>query len=192
MAVRNLPLRSRLALLTALLTGLGVSLGVGAAPSSQAAPTSSAKPPDYAWHPYRTEDIHYPAGERCSFAVTGTVVKDREQYRNVNFWPNGKPRTQEFRGPLTIRWKHVGTRRSVLRDQAGHAYASYDRAGDLVSLTALSGHFGAGLPKGSTPFTGIGYLGGRWTSITINDNGTVTVSLGPHGTIENLCRTLAT
>lgn len=159
--------------------------------SGAAASETSGPAGDTDWHPYRSDDIAYAAGERCAFKVTGTVVKDKEEYRNVNFWPNGKPRTQEFRGPLTIRWKNLASGRSVLRDQSGHAYLDFDRRGDLVALTALSGHFSAGLPKGSTPYRGIGYIGGKWSSVTINPDGTVTVSLGPHGTLENLCRTLA-
>lgn len=151
---------------------------------------ATARTHDTSWHRYHQADVDYRRGDVCRFAVHGHVLRDREFYRNVNFWPNGKIRTQLYRGPLVFRWKNVSTGRSVVRDQSGRAYVEYHRNGDFASLNALSGHFGAGMSKGSRPSRGLFYVGGRWTSVVVNQDGTSTLTLGPRGTAENLCTTL--
>jgi hypothetical protein len=151
-----------------------------------ASPTRS----DTSWHRYHQDDIDYKRGDVCGFAVHGQVLRDKEFYRNVNFWPNGKARTQLYRGPLVFRWTNTTTGTSVRRDQSGRAYVEYLRNGDFASLNALTGHFGAGLHAGSTPGRGLFLVGGRWSSLVINADGTSDLTLGPDGTAENLCRAL--
>jgi hypothetical protein len=150
----------------------------------------SATRDDTSWHRYHQDDVDYKRGDVCRFAVHGKVLRDKEYYRNVNFWPNGKVRTQLFRGPLVFRWTNQANHSSVRRDQSGRAYVEYTRAGVFASLNALSGHFGAGFHPGSTPHRGLFYLGGRWTSVSFDAKGHATLSLGPDGTSENLCLTL--
>lgn len=142
------------------------------------------------WIPYEQADIAYDAGERCAFAVTGTVRQDEEEYRNVGFWSDGTVRTQVFRGALIIRWRNEEAGTSVRRDQSGRAFVEYRRDGEFRSLTALSGHFSAQMPAGSEPGKGIYYIGGRWSTVEDRPDGTRTLVLGPRGTVENLCQTL--
>ncbi len=155
--------------------------------SASVAPASAADDPDTGWHKYRSEDVSYVAGERCAFPVTGVVTRDGEQYRDVSLWPDGQVRTELFKGPLFIRWTNTDTGASVLLDQSGRAELSYDSAGNLESLMALTGHFTSGMPAGSKPFAGIAYVGGRYSSVVFGDDGTRTITLGPRGTIQNVC-----
>lgn len=176
----------------AVLAGGAIATAVPGPPGSSAArsPGVSAKGPETSWHRYHQDDVDYARGDACRFAVHGHVLRDREFYRNVNFWPHGAVRTQLYRGPLVFRWTDRATGRSVVRNQSGRAYVAYHRNGDFASLNALSGHFGAGFTLGSHPSRGLFYLGGRWTSVVVDHDGTSTLTLGPKGTAENLCRTL--
>ncbi|MGI8644835.1 MAG: hypothetical protein ACR2JD_00695, partial [Nocardioides sp.] len=142
------------------------------------------------WKPYRTEDVKYKPGERCDFALKAHVLRDREEYRDVALWDNGNVRTQEFRGALIMQWKNLETGVAVRRNQSGRAFFEYHRNGDLEELAAMTGHFSAGLPEGSTPGRGAYYVGGRWSSVVFAKDDTRTIMLGPDGTIENLCDTL--
>lgn len=143
------------------------------------------------WVPYHQPDVHLPAGDSCVFAVKGSVTRDHEFYRNVSFYSDGTPRTQLFKGPLYIRWTNKSTGRSVLRNQSGRAILEYAVGGSFSSLIARTGHFSTGMPAGSTPGKGLYYVGGRWSSVQINDDDTRTLVLGPRGGAENLCETLA-
>ncbi len=161
-------------------------LGGGVAPVAAAADDS-----DTGWQKYRSEDVSYAAGERCAFPLTGVVERDGEQFRDVSFWRNGQVRTELFKGPLFIRWTNTDTGASVLLNQSGRAELSYDADGNLESLMALTGHFTSGMPAGSVPFKGVAYVGGRYSSVVFDDDGTRTITLGPRGTIENVCDLLA-
>ena len=143
------------------------------------------------WVPYHQEDLSYAAGEACAFALTSTVVSDDEYYRNVAFYSDGAAHTQLFRGALVIRWTNTETDESVVRDQSGRAFLEYRHNGLLRTLTAQSGHFSARLTAGSSPGKGMYYVGGAWSAVDIHPDATRTLVLGPHGTSENLCRTLA-
>jgi hypothetical protein len=180
--------------LVAMMAAGGVAAQAGdqhaVSPHSDGRGPASPTRNDTSWHRYHQDDVDYKRGDVCGFAVHGKVLRDKEYYRNVNFWPNGKPRTQLYRGPLVFRWTNTATGTSVRRDQSGRAYVEYTRAGGFASLNALSGHFGAGFHVGSTPHRGLFYLGGRWTSVSFDAKGHATLSLGPDGTSENLCETL--
>jgi hypothetical protein len=143
------------------------------------------------WTPYHQSDIHYEAGRRCDFPLEGKVVLDREEYRDVSHWGNGQVRTQEWRGALVIRWTNLDSGESVRRDQSARAFVEYAEDGAMESLTSLRGAFGAGLPEGSHPGKGAYVVDGRWSSVILEDDGTRTIALGPRGTLENLCETLA-
>jgi hypothetical protein len=162
-------------------------LGVGAVTPGEAAP-SRAQPH---WIRYHQADFRVPAGEGCAFAVKEHVLRDREFYKTVSTYANGKPRTELFKGPLVMRLTNVRTGTSLRRNLSGRAIETFHRNGDFDSLTVLHGHFGTTLPKGSEPGHGLYYVGGRWSSLSINADGTRTLVLGPHGTARNLCPALA-
>ena len=143
------------------------------------------------WVRYHQADVRYSPGDVCAFAVHEHVLRDREFYKTVSRYENGNPRTQLFRGPLVMRITNVRNGVSLRRDLSGRAIEILARNGDFESLTVQSGHFGAGLPKGSQPGRGLYYVGGRWSSVSINDNGSRSLVLGPHGTAQNLCPLLA-
>lgn len=153
------------------------------------APGEAASRPH--WIRYHQADFRVPAGEGCAFAVKEHVLRDREFYKTVSTYANGKPRTQLFKGPLVMRLTHVRNGTSIRRDLSGRAIETFRRNGDFDSLTVLRGHFGATLPEGSRPGSGLYYIGGRWSSLSVNADGTDTVVLGPHGTARNLCPALA-
>ena len=156
------------------------------------APAGSADehPGGSGWTPYQQPDIHYSAGQRCEFPVEGKVVLDQEEYRDVSHWPGGQVRTQLWRGALVIRWTNLESGESVRRDQSADAIAEYASDGSLESLTSLRGSFGAGIPEGGHPGKGAYVVGGRWSSVVFEDDGTRTIVLGPRGILENLCETL--
>jgi hypothetical protein len=143
------------------------------------------------WVRYHQADVRYAPGDVCAFAVHEHVLHDREFFETVSRYANGNPRTQLFRGPLVMRITNVRTGVSLRRDLSGRAIESLARNGDFESLTVQTGHFGAGLPKGSQPGRGLYYVGGRWSSVSINDDGSRSLVLGPHGTAQNLCPLLA-
>ncbi len=172
----------------------GTVVGITGQPGSATPDPAGVRPADRSggddrWVPYHQDDIAYAAGERCSFAVKGTVTRDREEYRNVAFWPDGAVHLQLFRGPLVIRWTNRQTHESVTRNQSGRALVQYDRDGALRRLIARSGHFGAGMPAGSRPGKGVYYIGGRWSTLVLGQDHNV-LTLGPGGSAENLCATL--
>ncbi len=46
------------------------------------------------------------------------------------------------------------------------------------------------MPEGGSPSKGVFIIDGKWSSIVIEDDGTRAITLGPRGTLENLCETL--
>ncbi len=171
-------------------TRLARAASLALAATALATPAAVAASGTSGWMPYHQEDIAYAAGDPCDFAVTGTVLKDREEYRET-YYPDGAVKTQTFRGALVIEWTNTETGESVVRDQSGKGVFAYAQDGSPQSLTAQTGHFSARLPEGSSPERGLFYLGGKDTSVAFNADGTRTVTLGPKGTAENLCDTLA-
>jgi hypothetical protein len=173
-------------------TRLVQALAAGAAATALAATPAVAGPggDGDGWTVFHQENIAYAAGDPCDFPVTGTVLEDREVYRET-YWPDGSVRTQTFRGTLVIEWTNTETGESVVRDQSGMGVFAYADDGTPLSLTAQNGHFSGRLPEGSTPGEGLFYVGGKDTSVSFNPDGTRTLTLGDHGTAEDLCQTLA-
>ncbi len=89
-----------------------------------------------------------------------------------------------------IRWSNVETGESVVRDQSAKAVAEYGSDGALDKMTSMGGAFSAGVPEGGSPSKGVFIIDGKWSSIVIEDDGTRAITLGPRGTLENLCETL--
>jgi hypothetical protein len=154
------------------------------------APVGEAAAPH--WVRYHQADIHYPAGEVCRFPVFEHVTRDREFVKVVARYGNGKPRLELFRGPLLVKITNTRTGTSIRRNLSGRGVEVLARNGSFESLTALHGHFGAGLPKGSHPHRGLYRVSGRWSSVSVDSDGTLSLVLGrPHGRATNLCPLLA-
>jgi hypothetical protein len=87
-------------------TAKGVVGAGGDAPAHAAAKAQAAKPH---WIPYHQQDFSIPEGEACRLRVRVEVIRDREFYKNVSRYPNGKVRTQLWRGPLVMRFINTHT-----------------------------------------------------------------------------------
>lgn len=72
-----------------------------------------------------------PAGTLCRFTVHSGVPFDQEYVRSTETYTNGKPKTQEFVGPLVVRVVNRTSGRSVVRDLSGRAIADYGRDGSF-------------------------------------------------------------
>jgi hypothetical protein len=77
-----------------------------------------------------------------------------------------------------------------VRDLSATAVFAYNEDGTPASLTSTGGPFGATMPAGSTPATGLFVLSGKGSSVTFHADGTRSFSLGRHGTAENVCDAL--
>lgn len=162
-------------------------VGAATAVVCAAGPAAAASP----WMPYHQEDVVVTAARStCGFDVSETVVSQAERYRTTATFPDGTPQTQVFRGNLTMRFTNLSTGESVVRDLGGTGVFAYNPDGSPASLTSQHGPFGATMPPGSTPTTGIFVLSGHGTSVTFHADGTRSFTLGPAGSAENLCLTL--
>ena len=140
------------------------------------------------WHRFRTAPWHDAPGKVCTFGVSAKPVKDGEQTRILARYPNGKPRVQEFRGPLYARYTNMRTGKSVTRNLSGYGWFFYGTSGGVrffvashVGLTVDVGN--KGWPAGEWVFAGQ-----AWVRIT--SAGDTHIHL-LHATAENLCRTLS-
>jgi hypothetical protein len=170
------------------LVGVLVAGSASSASTSEGSGPSKSHPP---WIPYQQADLTYPAGTYCEFEVFSEVLHDREYYKNVSTHADGTPRTQLWKGPLILRITNTETGASVDRNASGRAIMQYGPGESFESLTIQSGHFLGGARAGSEPAQGIYYMSGRWSSMSRNDDGSSTFFLGPRGSAENLCDTLA-
>ncbi len=144
------------------------------------------------WTPYRTADVTVTAARStCAFDVRISVVRDEEEYRTSRTYPDGSPREQVYRGTLVESYTNLSSGESVVRDLSATAVFRFDPDGAPASLTSTKGPFGATMPAGSTPATGLFVLSGKGTQVTFNADGTRTFTLGRHGQAENVCSTLS-
>ncbi|HEY7721535.1 MAG TPA: hypothetical protein VIB11_06825 [Pedococcus sp.] len=153
-----------------------------------AAPASAGGSP---WVPYEQPDILVPAARStCAFDVQETVVEDDEYYRNTELYPDGTVKTQRWRGPLVMRYTNVSTGASVVRDLSATATVHYRPDGSMASMVSEHGAFGATMPAGSSPASGIYVLDGRGTTLSLGADGTRSFTLGRHGSAENICEAI--
>jgi hypothetical protein len=176
------------ALVGALVAGSASAASTAGSANSGGSTASRSWPP---WIPFEQEDVTYPAGEFCEFEVFGQVLRDKEFFRNVSTYDDGSPRTQLWRGPLVMRFTNMETGFSVDRNASGRAFMEYGPGEEFQSLTIQSGHFVGGARAGSDPAQGIFYVAGKWSSLVRHDDNSSTIFLGPNGSAENLCDTLA-
>jgi hypothetical protein len=140
------------------------------------------------WHRYRTAPWHDAPGKVCTFGLSGTPVKDREQTRILARYPNGKPKVQEFRGPLYARYTNMRTGKSVTRNLSGYGWFFYGTSGGVRFFVAS--HVGLTVDVGNK-----GYPAGEWVItgqawVRINSAGDTRIH-PLHASAENLCRTLS-
>ncbi|MPZ96798.1 MAG: hypothetical protein GEU96_18290 [Propionibacteriales bacterium] len=156
-------------------------------------PSASARTDDSSggWTRFEAADTTFPAGKHCDFELFSDVVRDNEFFKNVSLYPDGSPRTQLFKGPLVIQYTNMETGASVVRDLTGNSAVEYAVDGSFRSITIQNGSFSGGMPDGGSHPRGRYIVTGRWSSLTVNGDGTNTIALGPNGTAENICDTLA-
>jgi len=171
--------------LTIAVTFLSLGLGLSAAGPAGADQDSSP------WIRFHQPDFTVAAGAGCSFQVDAHVVNDQEYFQNVDFFTDGTPKTQLFKGLLVVEFANHETGASTSRNVNGRALLDYTPAGDFQRITILSGHFTTAVAPGNDLAPGFYYVGGTDTSMTINDDGTKTFSFGRNGSAENLCPQLA-
>src|SRR5262245_25658174 len=167
---------------------VGALVGSSVSSASTAGPDPESGPP---WIPFDQEDITYAAGQGCDFEVFGEVLHDQEFFRNVATYPDGSPRTQQFKGPLIMRFTNTETGASVDRNAWGNAFERFAPDGSFESITIEAGHFVGRIRAGNQPGPGIYYVTGAWSELARNSDGTSSLFLGPKGSAENLCETLA-
>jgi hypothetical protein len=149
------------------------------------APATASKIP---WQRYVTQPWQDAPGKVCTFGVNVTIVRQHEQYRTTSSYPDGKPRVQEFRGPLFVRYTNASTGKSVVGNLSGYGWFYYQRDGGTVIY--VPSHFGLSVPVGNK-----GFPAGEWI---FNGHGMVVVSSSGdihvvrfRATIENICQKLS-
>ena len=140
------------------------------------------------WHRFRTAPWHDAPGKVCTFGVSAKPVKDGEQTRILARYPNGKPRVQEFRGPLYVRYTNTHTGKTLTRNLSGYGWFFYGPSGGVRFF--VPGHVGLTVDVGNK-----GWPAGEWVFagqawVRITSTGDTHIHL-LHATAENLCRTLS-
>lgn len=182
-------LAATLVLTTLAVTGVASATTVTSGRISLTSSTDNGIQPQ--WKRYHQKDFRVPAGQACAFTLFGKVLYDREYYRTLYRWPNGKPRSQLFRGPLVVRFSNTETHVHLIRNLSGVGIEKFNPDGSFHALVLVSGHFSATLPPGSSPRRGEFYVSGQGATVVAHADGTDTLKLGSHGRAENLCRPLS-
>jgi hypothetical protein len=120
--------------------------------------------------------------------VNATPVRDHEQFRTLSRYPDGKPKVQEFRGALFVRYTNARTGKSVVGNLSGYGWFYYPARGGLDVFVAS--HIGLTVPVGNR-----GSPAGEWiisgrSMVIVNSAGAINVVL-IHATTENICRALS-
>lgn len=140
------------------------------------------------WKPYHTKPWHDAPGKVCAFGVRVTIVRQREQYRTLSSYPDGKPRLQEFRGPLFVRYANTSSGKSVTGNLSGYGWFYYPRAGGADALAAS--HIGVTVPAGNEGFPAGEWVVNGQAEVIISSSGTI--NIWPfHATVENICARLS-
>lgn len=165
--------------------------GLAALGGTVALTASPANAEGTPWTSYSQQDFVVSAERStCDFDVAVEVVEDGELYTTLSTYDDGGPRTQLWRGPLVMSYTNLESDDSVVRDLSATATIDYRADGSLASITSIEGAFGATMPAGSTPDTGLFVLSGHGTTATFDEDGTRSYTLGETGTAENVCDAL--
>jgi hypothetical protein len=140
------------------------------------------------WKRYVTKGWQDAPGQVCSFGVNVTIVRQHEQYRTTSSYPNGKPRVQEFRGPLFARYTNASTGKSLVGNLSGYGWFYYEPNGSIAiyvpSHIGLTVHVGnKGFPAGEWIFSGRGM-------VFVSSTGDIRV-VPFHARLENVCSMLS-
>lgn len=84
---------------------------------------------DRGWRPVTYEPVDYPAGERCDFAFRTEPVHNEVMVKTVATYPDGSPKTELFKGALTVRVTNLETGASYDEDASGRGLARYAQDG---------------------------------------------------------------
>lgn len=142
------------------------------------------------WAEVAASGFHAPAGTRCEFPLTSTVLTDKERIRSLSHHSDGAPHRQKVVGQLVVRYTNEDSGASVERNLTGNGIFTWRADGTLHSLALQGGHLAVGFapsdPEGGAfiVFTGAGH------EIEFRPDGTRVVTYGA-GPTENLCETLA-
>ena len=140
------------------------------------------------WRPYRTKPWHDAPGKVCAFGVNVTIVRQREQYRTLSSYPNGKPRLQEFRGPLFVRYTNTSTGTSVVGNLSGYGWFYYPASGGLDAF--VPNHIDVTVPVGNHGFPAGEWIVSGRALVIIDSTGAINIVL-IHATTKNICRALS-
>lgn len=140
------------------------------------------------WRPYRTKPWHDAPGKVCAFGVNVTIVRQREQYRTLSSYPNGKPRLQEFRGPLFVRYTNTSTGTSVVGNLSGYGWFYYPASGGLDAF--VPNHIDVKVPVGNHGFPAGEWIVSGRALVIIDSTGAINIVL-IHATTKNICRALS-
>ncbi len=168
----------------------------GAASASSASPSATgiraaiiaSRHSSIPWQQFRTQPFTDAPGVECSFGLAGTIVKDEEQTRILEYYPNGNPKLQEFRGPLFIRYTNMDTGKSAVRNLSGYGWFLYQPDGGTKIF--VPSHFGYSIPTGNTAFPNGEWVFNGQLTVEITASGQVSIHF-IHATDENMCVTLS-
>lgn len=166
---------------------LALMLGVAGLLSSSAAAASTESPSP--WTPYSASDWTVAAGERCDFALSSEILRDKERFRTTEYFPDGSPRYQEFTGQLVARYTNEDTEESVVRNLTGRGDFEYFADGSW-SLILHGGHIGVGIAAGGDPGRGFYVVTGGGAELHADADGHRTLT-ADRAKVENLCDTLS-
>jgi hypothetical protein len=153
-----------------------------------AAPAATASAASIPWQTYRTSPWTDQPGQVCAFGVAVTIVKDGEQERVLESYPDGSPELQEFRGPLYVRYTNQSTGASVIGNLSGYGWFTYESDGAIDAY--VQQHIGLTVKVGNT-----GWPAGEWVisgqaNVTVSPAGQISVQLH-HAKADNICADLS-
>jgi len=136
------------------------------------------------WQPYRTSPWTDQPSQVCTFGVAATIVKDGEQVRTLQSYPDGSPEVQEFRGPLYVRYTNQSSGKSMVGDLSG--YGTFTYQSDGATDAQVQQHIGLTVNVGN-----IGWPAGEWiisgkANVTVSPTGQVSIQLD-HAKADNVC-----
>jgi hypothetical protein len=149
-----------------------------------AAAPATASADSIPWQPYRTSPWTDQPGQVCAFGVAVTIVKDAEQVRTLQSYPDGSPEVQEFRGPLYVRYTNQSSGKSVVGNLSGYGWFTYESDGAIDAY--VQQHIGLTVKAGN-----IGWPAGEWVisgkaNVIVSPTGQVSVQLH-HAKSDNIC-----
>jgi hypothetical protein len=140
------------------------------------------------WQTFRTSPWTDQAGQVCAFGVAATIVKDGEQVRTLESYPDGSPEVQEFRGPLYVRYTNQSSGKSEVGNLSGFGTFTYEPDGSTDA--SIQQHIGLTVDVGN-----IGWPAGEWiisgkANVTLSPAGQVSIQLD-HAKADDICADLS-